>query len=88
MVHEQCAGCGRVLGWVKRAIERLQDVLDVFKQVADFARYGADKLGLIGRKIGEVLGALGMLDLVTLAGRSEMDASCKPTSLLPRSPYI
>ena len=64
MVHQKGAGDGWVRGGIETAFERGKEVRDVAVEVAHFAGYGADHLGLVGGEVGEGLRAFGMLDLV------------------------
>lgn len=45
------------------ALKRREVMRDIVVEVAYFAGYRADDFGLVGRKVGEGLGAFGVLDL-------------------------
>lgn len=63
VVDEQGAGGGWVGGGIEGAFEGVEEAGDIAVEIADFAGYGADDLGLVGWEMGEGLGALRMLDL-------------------------
>lgn len=63
MVDEQGAGDSGVRGGVEGAFEGGEEVGDVAVEVTDFAGDGADEFGLVRGKVGEGLGAFGVLDL-------------------------
>ncbi len=70
-------------------LERLKDASDVFLQVSDFPSHGPDRLGLVRRQMGEILGSLGMLHLCFYVRTDVLSGvSVTNTSLLPSSPYI
>jgi hypothetical protein len=63
MVDEQGAGGGWVGGGIEGAFEGVEEAGHIAVEIADFAGYRADDLGLVGWEMGEGLGALRMLDL-------------------------
>lgn len=64
VVDEEGACRGLLDRGVKGALERLQQAGHVPVQVADFACYGPDQLGLVWREMREVLCSFGVLNLV------------------------
>jgi hypothetical protein len=63
VVDQQGAGGGWVGGGIEGALERVEKAGYIAVEIADFAGYRADDLGLVGWEMGEGLGAFRMLDL-------------------------
>lgn len=87
MIHQQRASCGRLLGRVKGAGERLEYCGNVLVQVTDFAGDSSNHFTLIWRKVWEGLRAFRML---YLSGKNLCWTLRRGriTNLLPISPYI
>jgi hypothetical protein len=49
VVHEKGASDGLICGGVEGALERLQEVFDIFVKISDFSCHCTNKLGLIWR---------------------------------------
>lgn len=67
VVDQQGAGGGWVGGGIEGAFEGVEEAGYIAVEIADFAGYCADDLGLVGWKMREGLGALRMLDLGVLS---------------------
>jgi hypothetical protein len=63
VVDQERAGCSLVFGWIKGALERLEERCDVPVEITDFARDGPHEFCLVRREMSEVLRPLGVLDL-------------------------
>ena len=90
VVHHE----GTCRGLVGVRVERtvlvwFQDTLDIFVEISYLVCHCSDELGLVWRKMRQVLRPFCMLDLARLSARVLVDrCNVHLTSLLPRSPYM
>lgn len=63
VVDEESACSGRFLRRIEGTAEGFKEGVDFAVELTDFAYYGANKFGLVGRELGQCLCSLRMLHL-------------------------
>lgn len=63
VVHEEGACNGLICRRVEGALERFQEIFDIFVEISNFSCYCANELGLVRWQVCEVLRPLGVLNL-------------------------